>query len=235
VVRVTNERELMRNHIEALFTHDADGRVVRVNEAGGKPAPRFFLGRTSQGNEWRFRHDVDPDLVRRLEAACMGETESDELLRPPYGATIYEDLLAQAAPIERVWAGPAYWCPPNTPSTADSVLVTRANIDVLQPYFTAWLGDVELCQPFVALVDDGRAVSVCGSVRITSVADEAGVETHRELRGRGYAPRVVSVWAEAVRYLGRTPLYSTSWQNTASQAVAAKLGLIRFGTDLHFT
>jgi len=41
----------MRMHIDALFTHDARGRMLRVNEPMGKTAPRFFLGRTTQGNE----------------------------------------------------------------------------------------------------------------------------------------------------------------------------------------
>jgi hypothetical protein len=31
------------------------------------------------------------------------------------------------------------------------------------------------------------------------------------------------------------PLYSTSWQNQASLALARKLGLIQYGADLHIT
>jgi hypothetical protein len=56
-------RELMRLHVRALFTHDGAGRLVAANEPGGGAAPRFFLGRTAQGNIWRVRHDVDAALA----------------------------------------------------------------------------------------------------------------------------------------------------------------------------
>ena len=51
-------------------------------------------------------------------------------------------------------------------------------------------------------------------------------------RGRGDAAAVVSGWAAAVREGGKTPLYSTSWDNEASKGVARKLGLVLYGTDL---
>ena len=78
-------------------------------------------------------------------------------------------------------------------------------------------------------------MSFCCSVRISPQADEAGVETLEDYRGRGYATNVVAGWAIAVRELGRIPLYSTSWDNVVSQSVAKKLGLILYGVDLHFT
>jgi predicted GNAT family acetyltransferase len=86
-----------------------------------------------------------------------------------------------------------------------------------------------------ALVVDGHAVAVCASVRHTSVADEAGVDTAASFRGRGFAGQVAAAWAQAVRAESRIPLYSTSWQNDASRAVARKLGLAQFGSDLHLT
>jgi RimJ/RimL family protein N-acetyltransferase len=226
---------LMRIQVDTLFTHDAKGRMVRVNEPDGKAAPRFFLGRTAKGKVWRFRHDIDDALARELESACRREADGDDFAVPPHGATPYEELLARAARIERRWAGPAYRFPEKLPTSSGTVAITPENIDLLRPHLEDWLGDIAFRQPAIACIVNGSAVSVCCSVRILPVADEAGVDTAEAFRGRGYASRVVSAWASAVRTAGRIPLYSTSWENRASLAVARKLGLVRFGTDLHIT
>ena len=82
----------------------------------------------------------------------------------------------------------------------------------------------------LAVMASGHAVSVCCCARRSEQAAEAGVETAPGLRGRGLAPRVTAAWALAVRELGLTPLYSTSWENGASLAVAHKLGLIPYAS-----
>ena len=233
-IRLPSDRALMRLHVEALFTHDQRGRMVRVNEPSGKAAPRFFLGRTIEGIDWRLRDDLEEALCRELEAACLAEAGEgqDPSLQD---STRYETLLARYAPIQRTWTGPAYRFPLDLRTSEDVVLVTDENSHILRPHLQAWLGDVADCQPMLARVADGGAVSICASVRITSTAHEAGVETSPEYRGRGYATQVVSAWARAVRAMSRIPLYSTSWQNTASQALAKRLSLVRYGIDLHIT
>jgi hypothetical protein len=44
--------ELMNIHVSALFTHDAESRLLFVNEPDSAvaPASRLFLGRTRAGN-----------------------------------------------------------------------------------------------------------------------------------------------------------------------------------------
>jgi RimJ/RimL family protein N-acetyltransferase len=231
-----NDLELMRLHVNALYTRDARGRLDRVNVPDGEPAPRFFLGRTRQGNEWWFRHDVDDELAHALGALAATEAVNDDLRTSSVGAERYEALLARVAPVRHVESGPAYWAPPSELSwSSDVVHVTGENVELLQRYLAPWLGDVLTAPPLFAFVHEGHAVAVCASVRITPLAHEAGVETHPDFRGRGYVAQVVAAWASAVRELGAIPLYSTSWQNTASQAVARKVGLVCFGGDLHFT
>lgn len=233
-------RELMIRHVEALYVHDGDGRIVRVNEHEGAPAPRFFLGRTAEGMVCRFRHDVD-DLTRRgLEAAVLADASLDDAGDPVAVAEAslarYAGILARTHAVERTEAGPAFAFPATLPAPGDAVVrVTAADAHVLQPLMPAWLPDVERSAPLFATVIDGRAVAVCASVRITPRAHEAGVETVAAFRGRGHALAVVAAWARAVRAMGAEPLYSTSWRNAASRAVTRKLGLLWFGSDLHVT
>jgi GNAT superfamily N-acetyltransferase len=233
---VTSDGDLMRFHIEALYTHDSAGRIVRVNVPNGAPAPRFFMGRTADGIACRFRHDVDDGVRRELEAAVEDDAWQKLALDIPANPSRYAAILARVAPIAHTEVGPAFCFPAELPQQASGVVrVTDDNAHVLQPHLADWTPDVRLGQPLFALVIDGHAVAVCCSVRHTDDANEAGVETVPAYRGRGYAAQVVAAWARAVRDLGRVPLYSTSWQNTASRGVARKLALIQFGNDLHIT
>ncbi|HJU73521.1 MAG TPA: GNAT family N-acetyltransferase [Gemmatimonadaceae bacterium] len=225
----------MRIQIETLYTLDAADRLVRVNEPNGKPAPRFFLGRTVEGKVWRFRNDLEPEVVAELEAACMEETDGNEFLDSPYGATRYHEVLARSAPITKTWAGPAYTFPDTLADTPDAIRITEANVERLATPLAPWSEDVAMGRLLIGVMHEGEIVSVCGSVRTTSTAHEAGVETAAPLRGRGFAVQPVRAWARAVREMNCIPIYSTSWDNLSSRALAEKLGLIRFGTDLHIT
>lgn len=230
-----DDREAMRIHVEALYTRDEHGDLVRVNEPNGGVAPRFFLGRTTHGDLWWFRHDVAPDVRAELEAVIRGDTSTLGALESPIDPAPYQAILAASAPVTHTEVGPAFSFPESLPQTAGVTRVTDANAELLARHLDPWLPDVRLSQPLFVITCDGNAVSVCASVRQTSDADEAGVETAVAYRGRGFAAPAVAAWAAAVRAIGRVPLYSTSWKNTASQAVARKLGLIQFGNDLHIT
>ena len=228
-------RDWLDLHLRALFVHDERGRIVTRNALDGGPAPRFFLGRTPDGNRWRFRGDLPDDLVETLEALCAAEPPATDLRAPPCHGERYRELLAAHAPVAEAWSGPAYHFPEELPPTASEVLpLNTENAHLLRGGdLEPWVEDIGQSEPLVAIVQEDRAVSVCGSVRITPEAHEAGVETSANARGRGFAVAVVAAWARAVRALGAEPFYSTSWDNTASQAVARKLNLVPYASTLH--
>jgi len=227
--------ELMRLRAEALFTVDAEGRILRVNEPGGAPAPPFFFGRTSEGSVWRFRDDVSSALAGDLAVLVNGsQTLGPEALMPIDPAPFIE-RISRDRPIQRVGSGPAFVVPIGSDRRSSAVAVTADTASVLSPYLESWLPDLESGVPMAAVLHGGRAVSVCCSVRVTPRAHEAGVETHAEFRRQGHAEGAVTAWAALVRRMGAIPLYSTSWVNHASRAVARKLELDQFGVDLSIT
>jgi len=227
--------ELMKLHIDTLYTHDAQGRLLHMNEPGDKPAPRVFLGRTSAGHVLRTRADVPDSLVADLVRLVEVEPRRAPLSQRPHCGDAIEALLSSRAPIERVWTGPAYCIDAVAlPKPANTVRVMSEDTQLLQT-FPDWRDEVRFREPFMVAVDAGRAVALCSSVRITAAAHEAGVETLPESRRRGYAAQVVAAWAKEVASLGALPLYSTSTDNAASQGVARRLGMHRIGIDFHVT
>ena len=144
-------------------------------------------------------------------------------------------LLAEHEPVRHEEAGPAFTFPAAIRAPAGVVPITSANSDLLLTRFPDVLADLETSQPCIAMVEDGQAVSVCFSARITAQAAEAGVQTVPSARRRGYATAVTAGWALAIREQGAIPLYSTAWDNHASRSVARRLGLNLYGADWHVT
>jgi predicted GNAT family acetyltransferase len=224
---------LIELQAQALFVHDEDGRIVRINEPQGAAAPRFFLGRTREGNIWRLRADLPSRLARELEAIAAKEPVATDLQAAPVFYERYCDLLTAHKEIHSIYAGPAYVFPTEIAPPEKVVRISASNSVLLQRGFGAAAAEeFEARSPCVVVVEEGMAVCICFSSRITPRVAEAGVETLEPYRRRGYAARAVAGWALAVRERGRLPLYSTSWENTASQAVAGKLGLRLYGVDL---
>ncbi len=228
-------RKLMEIHVETLFTHDDGGRLVSINEPGGDPAPRFFIGMTKDANVLRFRYDLPNNVVSRLLDLCSQEPIPTNLREKPNNFEAFREVLKAHVEIERVWTGPAYRIPNQTEAPSNVVRITAENSELLSFGFRDTIPEIEFRQPITAAVDNGRAVSICHSVRISPMAHEAGVHTLEGCRRKGYATDVVTGWALAVEQLGHIPLYSTSWSNIASQGVARRLGAVLFGVDLHFT
>jgi len=188
-----------------------------------------------EGNLWRFRHDLPPTLVQTLDRLLAAEPTATDVRQPLRCFERLHDALAAHAPITSIQSGPAWWCPEGiAPPRAVTIarLTDGATSERTFPWLEAEIADR---QPCLAVLQGGEAVAICFSARLSAVAAEAGVVTLEAYRGRGYAAAAVAAWASAVRETGRMPLYSTAWDNHASQGVARKLGLVRYGADLSLT
>ncbi len=227
----------MKIQVEVLFTQDENGCLQRINESDGaaKPAPRFFFGYTNEDSICRFRHDLPDNVIAQLKEVAAAEPMSMNSQKIPRNRRQFEDILQSHAPIERVWVGPAYRFPEHITPPTNTVQLSRENVGLLKGDFVEMVPELNNSHPYLGIIEDSQAVSICRSVRLSSRAHEAGVDTLVNYRRRGYAVSVVAAWALAVRALNRIPLYSTSWDNVASQGVAQRLGLVQYGVDYHVT
>jgi len=237
-LKADSDLQLIQIQVSALFVCDTDGRLRYIREPGYAeaeldPAPRFFMGRTLAGNLWAFRHDLPDDLVRDLEQLCRAEPVAVNLADPPSNAGAIRALLQAHAPITTEERGPAYRIPESVHAPAEAVLISEANAHLLEANFpwTLTAPSGFRIGPLAAAVVQNEAVSICHCARLTARAAEAGVETVEAARGHGYASAAVAAWASAVRQRDLLTLYSTSWKNVASQGVARKLGMLRYGDD----
>lgn len=230
--------ECLNQQIATLYVCDQNERLRFIREPGYDeseldPAPRFFMGRTQTANTWRFRHDLQAD-IQALNDLCYSELTLDSYSQTtPTIAFAIRKLLNQNSPISQEERGPAYWIPEATLMPSQAVLITDLNAHLLEAHFpwkiTSQAG--YKFAPLIASVANGNAVSICYCARLTDFAAEAGVETTESFRGQGYASDAVALWASVMRSLGRLPLYSTSWENLASQGVARKLGMLLYAEN----
>ena len=222
--------------VDALFAADARGRLLHPRGAGGaeEAPPRFFFGRTRHGNLWRFAAGLPETLVAELARLAAGERGDWPLEDLPERMRPIRERLAEHAPIERTYHGPAFRFAALPPAPGgDVVLLTPERLDAVGEDF-AWLRrELAECAPCAAALEGGAVRSVCHTARRGARAAEAGVETAPGFRGRGLAVRAVAAWARAIAAEGLAPLYSTEFSNRASRAVAARLGLTPYAVDLH--
>ncbi|HEY7295160.1 MAG TPA: GNAT family N-acetyltransferase [Dehalococcoidia bacterium] len=230
-----DDRTLMRLRAETDFTYDARGRMLQSNEpraADRRPAPRLWLAWTTTGYVVRFGAPLPDEIAQRIAAILGRIPPTGDLRAPPAALPELRAALESHAPITDESSGPAYRFPNSIAPAAAAVRITAGNRSIARETFP-WLYD-EYADwwPAFAVIHAGAAVSVCFSSRIGARACEAGVETLPEFRGHGYAGAVTAAWAAAVQQAGLTPIYSTSWENLASQGVARRVGLTMFAADV---
>ena len=208
--------------LRTRYVFDEAGRILSTRVPSPGRGPAFVLVRGPADCAWAIHRDVEPEAADELESLARQEPPITDLRTPPVHAERYDALVGG-----ELESGPALSFPETLPPPGETGTVD--DLRQLEYHFTAWTADeIPDASPIVAVMVDGRAVSVCFCARRAGFAAEAGLETAPAFRGRGLAPRVVAAWALAMRASGRTPLYSTSWTNDASLAVARKLGLIPY-------
>ena len=198
-----------------------------------RPAPLFYLGRSSGHHEIRFHQQVPHPLRDRILKLVKNEANDRDM---PVQLDQYLDTLKAVSPDLVVWLGPAYcFSELSQPDAPQIQLVTQENAQILEAQMDDWLADVDHEQPMVAWLESGSAVGVCARVRQSDGAMVAGIEVVPSARRRGIGEQLAKTWAAEVMALGKIAMYSTSSDNTASKGLANRLGLRFLGTDFHIS
>ncbi len=211
-------------HLRTLFLLDGAGRIRGTREPDPDPGPLFALIRGRSSCAWAVRADLLQEVAEELDGLAREEPTVADFRDAPVHAERYRALAGG-----KVNSGPAFAFPETVEEPEATVLLDEVRL--LARHFSGWTAaEIPGRSPIVAVVEDGDAVSVCFCARRSDAAAEAGLETASEYRGRGLGPQVAAAWALAVRASGRIPLYSASWANGASLAVARKLGLVAYAS-----
>lgn len=234
---MVSDIELMKIQVEALFRLNKNRRILSINQLGSdvEPAPRFFIGYTNQGSICRFRIDLPENVVAQLKEIAAAERPPMDSRAFPNCHNQFKNILQSHAPIVRIWSGPAYRFPKHITPSQNVVRLLPENVGLLKGDFARLAPEIDDGRLCFAVIEDSQAVSICRSVRLSSKAHEAGVDTLDAYRRCGNATATVAAWALAIRSKNLIPLYSTSWKNAASLGVAQRLGLVQYGVDYHVT
>lgn len=221
-------------HVDTAYRQDERNRLVAINDWEPRTVPRLQLGRTAESVIWRFRHDLPDSVCDELDGVCRREkppdTDAASVEVEKYQTILHKHGLSSVQ-----WAGPVYWFASMPRVRGEAIQISSNNEHLLRDDLASWCPDVPHQQPMLVVVEDGKAISVCASVRKSATAHAAGVETSTEYRGRGHAVIAVPGWVITVQEMGLVALYSTSWANQTSQRLAAKVGATVIGEELHFT
>jgi hypothetical protein len=210
--------------LRTAYVLDEYGRIRSTREPEPTAGRLFTLIRSASSCVWAVRADVPGEVAAELDRLAGEEPPVQDLRAAPLHADAYVALVGG-----QIGSGPAFTFPDEIPVPRD--IATVDSLEMLERHFRGWTAaEIPERSPIMAVMDDGYPVSVCFCARSSETAAAAGLETAAAFRGRGFAARVTAAWASAIRASGRIPLYSTSWSNAASLAVARKLGLVQYAS-----
>src|SRR5919197_5644890 len=88
------DEELLRRHVEVLFTTDSTGRLLADNEPDGERAPRLFLARGRSSSVIAFRDDVPEGVAARWDEMARRVPAWDGSRTPDFA---FDELRAAVA------------------------------------------------------------------------------------------------------------------------------------------
>jgi hypothetical protein len=204
---VPNDRILVEL-VETMFATDDRGRLTGH-------APHLYILRTPESVICRCHADLADEIATMLE-----ELSARPRGRPREWAREYADYLGVLSPVASftsMRAGQLYRFPALLGFESTCLSIVQSNADLLRGGLDEWLPDVAAGLPMMAMVAEGRAVSICASVIASRTVHCAGLKHCRTTGGEGWPCRPLPVGLELYRRVARrhsmAPLLITSRLN----------------------
>ncbi len=228
------EEQLISKRHDLLFRTNTAGELTKTNEpveTDAQTAPAVYVCYAKGRFLLKHRPGVPEKWVKHLEDVLSRIDGVAEVPHAEMEALIRKSALDHVETAE-IESGPAFYIPQMPAETPDLSEINQWNKDALEPCFKYTHEHLDRLQPCIAKVIDAKAVAICRTVRRSSFGLEGGVDTILEFRKRGFGADTVAFWASKVWSLGLIPCYSTQWENEASLALARKLAMIQYATDI---
>ncbi len=231
------DADLLQLEMDTLWGCDAYGRF--------EPYPLAAAAVANDGQMIRFGAAVAGDSAQRfvVEDSVASDPESVRADQPPAVLLRHRELLAPLGEI-KLAGGPSYvfdslktgllYCGASDFRVVTSRDEIPSTLATARP--EAWWEPHEWADllagrlgPWAIGTAADRVVTLCHTPVASLRAAEAGVWTHPDERGRGYASIVTAAWAMVAGDQFDTLFYSTAADNGASRSVARKLQLRPIG------
>lgn len=229
-----------------LFRLRHDRRIDRENDPDNSPGPRFWFAGCADGNVFGMRADSPDDLAAELESLAATEPPLIHPAKPKH-LDRYLSLLDDGRPAAHNF-GLIYELPQAHPYPSEAPLISSESKEG-QDLMQSWAADgvpeslfelgfhvvTDFWRPWCAAVIDGEIASIAFAARLADAGAELGLVTVKAFRGQGLAAAATAGWSRLATLRSRILFYSTDQANTASQRVAARLGLRLRGASLRIS
>ncbi|HEY1201474.1 MAG TPA: GNAT family N-acetyltransferase [Niastella sp.] len=226
------EEQLIKYRPALLFKFNAVGDLLTINEPtepySYKP-PILYACWAKSVFVFKMRADLPKSWQNKINNRLL-QTDSFNTLEEIKVALIA--LTGELGVSVHLKSGPAFYIPREPVAASDVIEVHQGNREVLQPNDQYTYQHIDHLQPCNAKIINGKAVAICRTVRRYLSLVEAGVDTIEAYRNRGFGAQAVASWAAKAWSEGLIPCYSTASENKASLALASKMKMIQYATDI---
>jgi RimJ/RimL family protein N-acetyltransferase len=218
-----------------------------------RPGPGMMAAHMARTGVGSFRADR-LDVPQAVSAEVPGNValRGDPASLPPDaldGLAGFVDAPAEWLPVLRAadpgvapWDRVIFELPADVAvPRADAVLLSAADVLAIDAFeadgawiHESWGGPTALAASGMArgVFREGRLVSIAATFYVGGTYEELGVVTESAHRGRGHSRTAAAALIADIRARGHVPGWSTSPDNTASLAVADRLGFRQIGTGV---